>query len=63
MFTDRLDSFTGVLEEIVERRNRVALFSYHSAPQIAKLQKDLQAELSQTIYKSMFKHTLIKNSA
>lgn len=42
MFSGGLDSFAGVLEEIIERKNRVALISHHSSTKIAKVQKDLQ---------------------
>lgn len=60
MFSGGLDSFAGVLEEIVDRGNRVALISHYSSTKIAKVQKDLQAAIGSEIKKSMFKHISIK---
>jgi hypothetical protein len=60
MFSGGLDSFAGGLEEIIERKNRVALISHHSSTKIAKVQKDLQAEISAIVGPSKFKHIPIK---
>ena len=60
MFSGGLDSFAGVLEELIERKSNVALISHHSSTKIAKVQKDLQAEIGRKIDKSMFKHIPIK---
>lgn len=60
MFSGGLDSFAGVLEEIVERKNRVALISHHSSTKIAKVQKDLQTEIGAKVGPSMLKHIPIK---
>ena len=42
MFSARLDSFAGALEEIIERNNKVALISHFSASKIAPVQRNLQ---------------------
>ena len=41
MFSGGLDFFAGALEEIIERKNKVALISHFSATKIAPIQRDL----------------------
>ena len=60
MFSGGLDSFAGVLEEIIERGNRVALISHHSAPKIAKIQNDLQKAIGKRLETKNLKHIPIK---
>lgn len=60
MFSGGLDSFAGVLEEIIERRNRVALVSHNSSTKIEKVQKNLQREIGKKLGRKMFKHIPIK---
>ena len=56
LFSGGLDSFAGALEEIVERKNRVALISHHSSTKIAKVQRELQATLQKRLGKTMLMH-------
>ena len=60
MFSGGLDSFAGVLEELIERGNRVALISHHSAPKIAKIQTDLQKAIGKKLETNKLKHIPIK---
>ena len=46
MFSGGLDSFAGALEEIVERKNRVALISHFSSTKIAPVQRALQKAIT-----------------
>lgn len=48
MFSGGLDSFAGALEEIVERREQVALVSHFSASKIAPVQRSLFKALRAT---------------
>lgn len=45
MFSGGLDSYAGAIEELVERRETVALVSHGSATKIIKAQRDLVAEI------------------
>ncbi len=49
MFSGGLDSFAGALEEIVERRNKVALISHFSAPMIAPVQCNLANAIKEAV--------------
>ena len=56
MFSGGLDSLAGALEEIVERKNKVALISHHSSTKIAHVQKVLQKEIGKRQGTEMIKH-------
>lgn len=60
MFSGGLDSLAGVLEEIAEHKNRVALISHHSSTKIAGVQRALQAEMGKRLGTQMIKHIPIK---
>lgn len=49
MFSGGLDSYAGAIEELVERRETVALVSHGSATKIIKAQKDLVAEITKRV--------------
>lgn len=46
MFSGGLDSFAGALEEIIERKNKVALISHFSSSKIAPIQRVLQKAIA-----------------
>ena len=56
MFSGGLDSFAGALEEIIERRHKVALISHFSATKIAPIQRDLQKHMAQKLGPQMLMH-------
>ncbi|SFR47918.1 7-cyano-7-deazaguanine synthase [Litoreibacter janthinus] len=49
MFSGGLDSFAGALEELVERKNKVALISHFSSSKIAPIQQTLQKAISEKL--------------
>ncbi|KMK68597.1 7-cyano-7-deazaguanine synthase [Puniceibacterium sp. IMCC21224] len=56
MFSGGLDSFAGALEEIIDRRHRVALISHFSSTKIAPIQNALQKHMAQELGTEMLKH-------
>ena len=56
MFSGGLDSFAGALEEIVERRNKVALISHFSASKVAPVQSKLAKALAEAEGGEMLRH-------
>lgn len=60
MFSGGLDSLAGVLEEIAERKNKVALISHHSSTKIANVQKNLQTEIRTRLGEGSLKHIPVK---
>lgn len=56
MFSGGLDSFAGALEEIVERRNKVALISHFSASKVAPVQRKLAKALTKIGGDEMLRH-------
>ncbi len=60
MFSGGLDSFAGTLEEIVERRNRVALVSHHSSTKIGKVQADLVKAMAARVGRERLLHIPVK---
>lgn len=60
MFSGGLDSLAGVLEEIAERKNKVALISHHSSTKIASVQKKLQTEIRARLGNESLKHIPVK---
>lgn len=56
MFSGGLDSFAGALEEIIERRNKVALISHFSATKIAPIQRDLYRHMVQRLGPNALRH-------
>ena len=49
MFSGGLDSFAGALEEIIDRKQKVALISHFSATKIAPIQRDLQIHMAEKL--------------
>ncbi|MGB7320966.1 MAG: 7-cyano-7-deazaguanine synthase, partial [Albidovulum sp.] len=56
MFSGGLDSFAGALEEIIERKNKVALISHFSANKIAPAQHTLQKAITKKLGPGMAMH-------
>lgn len=56
MFSGGLDSYAGALEEIIERKHKVALISHFSATKIAPIQRDLQKHMAQKLGPRMLMH-------
>lgn len=56
MFSGGLDSFAGALEEIAERRNKVALISHFSASKVAPVQRRLAKALEDAEGGEMLMH-------
>ena len=56
MFSGGLDSYAGALEEIIERKHKVALISHFSAIKIAPIQRDLQKHMAQKLGPQMLMH-------
>lgn len=56
MFSGGLDSYAGALEEIIERKHKVALISHFSATKIAPIQRDLQKHMAQKLGPQMLMH-------
>lgn len=56
MFSGGLDSFAGALEEIIDRKQKVALISHFSATKIAPVQRDLQNHMSVKLGSQMLMH-------
>lgn len=56
MFSGGLDSFAGALEEIIERKHKVALISHFSATKIAPIQRDLQKHMASKLGSQMLRH-------
>lgn len=56
MFSGGLDSYAGVLEEIIERKQKVALISHFSSTKIAPIQRDLQKHMAQKLGPKMLMH-------
>jgi 7-cyano-7-deazaguanine synthase in queuosine biosynthesis len=56
MFSGGLDSFAGALEEIIERKQKVALISHFSATKIAPIQRDLQKHMAKKLGAPMLMH-------
>jgi 7-cyano-7-deazaguanine synthase in queuosine biosynthesis len=56
MFSGGLDSYAGALEEIIERKRKVALISHFSATKIAPIQRDLQRHMAQKLGPQMLMH-------
>ncbi|MEP4197263.1 MAG: 7-cyano-7-deazaguanine synthase [Aliishimia sp.] len=56
MFSGGLDSYAGALEEIIERKQKVALISHFSATKIAPIQRDLQKTMAERLGKQMLRH-------
>lgn len=56
MFSGGLDSYAGALEEIIERKQKVALISHFSATKIAPIQRDLQKHMAQKLGSQMLMH-------
>jgi hypothetical protein len=56
MFSGGLDSFAGALEEIVERKQKVALISHFSATKIKPIQRDLQKHMAAKLNAQMLMH-------
>jgi 7-cyano-7-deazaguanine synthase in queuosine biosynthesis len=60
MFSGGLDSFAGALEEIVERKHKVALISHFSATKIAPVQRSLQRHMANKLGSQMLMHIPMK---
>ncbi len=56
MFSGGLDSYAGALEEIIERKQKVALISHFSSTKIAPIQRDLQKHMAQKLGPQMLMH-------
>lgn len=56
MFSGGLDSFAGALEEIIDRKQKVALISHFSATKIAPIQRDLQKHMAKILGAQMLMH-------
>lgn len=60
LFSGGLDSFAGALEEIVERKNKVALISHFSSTKISPIQRDLQKAVADKFGSEMLMHFPMK---
>ncbi len=56
MFSGGLDSFAGALEEIIDRKQKVALISHFSATKIAPIQRNLQKHMAEILGPQMLMH-------
>ena len=56
LFSGGLDSFAGALEEIIERRNRVALVSHFSSTKLAPIQRQLCAAMGERLERDRLRH-------
>jgi hypothetical protein len=56
MFSGGLDSYAGALEEIIDRKQKVALISHFSATKIAPIQRDLQKHMANKLGAQMLMH-------
>lgn len=56
MFSGGLDSYAGALEEIIDRKQKVALISHFSATKIAPIQRELQKHMAQKLGSQMLMH-------
>ncbi len=56
LFSGGLDSFAGALEEIVDRRNKVALVSHFSSTKLAPIQRDLFIAMREQLGKEKLRH-------
>lgn len=56
MFSGGLDSYAGALEEIIDRKQKVALISHFSATKIAPIQRDLQQYMAEKLGPQMLMH-------
>lgn len=56
MFSGGLDSYAGALEEIIDRKQKVALISHFSATKIAPIQRDLQKHMAEKLGTQMLMH-------
>ena len=56
LFSGGLNSFAGALEEIVERRNRVALVSHFSSTKLAPVQRQLCAAMRERLGEDRLRH-------
>lgn len=56
MFSGGLDSYAGALEEIIDRKHKVALISHFSATKIAPIQRDLQKHMAESLGGQMLMH-------
>ncbi len=56
MFSGGLDSYAGALEEIIDRKHRVALISHSSATKIGPIQHGLQKQMAERLGAKMLKH-------
>ncbi|MGC1497303.1 MAG: 7-cyano-7-deazaguanine synthase [Sulfitobacter sp.] len=56
MFSGGLDSYAGALEEIIDRKQKVALISHFSATKIAPIQRDLQKHMAEKLGPQMLMH-------
>ncbi|WP_288901517.1 7-cyano-7-deazaguanine synthase [uncultured Sneathiella sp.] len=56
LFSGGLDSFAGALEEIVDRKNKVALISHFSSTKIKPVQTALQKAMAQKLGSQNLKH-------
>lgn len=56
MFSGGLDSYAGALEEIIDRKQKVALISHFSATKIAPIQRDLQKHMAEKLGAPMLMH-------
>ncbi len=56
MFSGGLDSFAGALEEIIDRKQKVALISHFSATKIAPIQRNLQKHMAEALDSQMLMH-------
>lgn len=56
MFSGGLDSYAGALEEIIDRKHKVALISHFSATKIAAIQRALQKHMADKLEPNMLRH-------
>jgi 7-cyano-7-deazaguanine synthase in queuosine biosynthesis len=56
LFSGGLDSFAGALEELIDRRHRVALVSHWSSTKLRRVQTDLVRELAKRISRPSLFH-------
>lgn len=56
MFSGGLDSFAGALEEIIDRKQKVALISHFSANKIEPIQRDLKKHMAEKLGPQMLMH-------
>ena len=56
LFSGGLDSLSGALDELLSRRNRVALVSHHSSTKLQKVQADLVGDLRKQVGEDRLLH-------